>query len=233
MSTSWWIGLDLGQAADYSALAVVQATPTLQSETVEGDPWPERGPFARHRDRVVEWEGPPCSFTVPHLERFPLGTSYTDVVARTIAILGRLPNTTLVIDMTGVGRPVYDLFTDRGIAVAGVTITGGSAVGGAAPLWTVPKKDLVGVLAVALQNHRLKIAPGLRHAQTLVAELLAFRVKISTAGRDTYEAWREGDHDDLVLALAVAAWAADFSYGHPYVEAVVNFYDEIPLISAW
>jgi hypothetical protein len=32
-------------------------------------------------------------------------------------------------------------------------------------------------------------------------------VNISTA-HDSYEAWREGDHDDLVLATALACWRA-------------------------
>jgi hypothetical protein len=43
----------------------------------------------------------------------------------------------------------------------------------------------------------------------LRAELLNFRVKINLAsGHDSYEAWREGDHDDLVLAAAMAVWSA-------------------------
>lgn len=33
------------------------------------------------------------------------------------------------------------------------------------------------------------------------------KVNVST-GHDSYEAWREGDHDDLVLAAALAAWKA-------------------------
>jgi len=28
-------------------------------------------------------------------------------------------------------------------------------------------------------------------------------------GHDSYEAWREGDHDDIVLSLAVACWSAE------------------------
>ena len=40
----------------------------------------------------------------------------------------------------------------------------------------------------------------------LVRELENFRAKITPAGRDTYEAWREGDHDDTVLATALACW---------------------------
>jgi len=31
------------------------------------------------------------------------------------------------------------------------------------------------------------------------------KIDIKT-GNDSYSAWRESDHDDLVLALALAAW---------------------------
>jgi len=35
-------------------------------------------------------------------------------------------------------------------------------------------------------------------------------VKINLAtGHDSYEAWREGDHDDLVLAVAMACWTGE------------------------
>ncbi len=43
----------------------------------------------------------------------------------------------------------------------------------------------------------------------LVEELQNFKLKITTAGNDTYEAWRESDHDDLVLAAAMAAWLCE------------------------
>jgi hypothetical protein len=43
-------------------------------------------------------------------------------------------------------------------------------------------------------------------ADALADELLAFRAKISARGHHTSEAWRESDHDDLVLALALACW---------------------------
>jgi hypothetical protein len=40
----------------------------------------------------------------------------------------------------------------------------------------------------------------------LVKELMNFRVKITAHANDTYDAWREETHDDLVLALAMACW---------------------------
>ena len=58
-----------------------------------------------------------------------------------------------------------------------------------------------------LQSARLKVAGSLPLAQTLVSELLTFRVKIDPlTAHDSYGAWREGQHDDLVLALACGAW---------------------------
>ena len=48
----------------------------------------------------------------------------------------------------------------------------------------------------------------------LKEELLNFKMKINVAtGHDSYEAWREGEHDDLVLAAALAVWAADRKRG--------------------
>jgi hypothetical protein len=32
------------------------------------------------------------------------------------------------------------------------------------------------------------------------------RVKMTAAGNEQYEAWRESAHDDLVLAVALACW---------------------------
>src|SRR5687767_6312437 len=75
--------------------------------------------------------------------------------------------------------------------------------------WHVPKRDLVSNLQVLLQSERLKIAGDLPEAAALLRELRSFRVTISTAGNDTYAAWRENDHDDMVLAVALACWQGE------------------------
>jgi hypothetical protein len=71
----------------------------------------------------------------------------------------------------------------------------------------VPKRDLIAVPQVLLQSRELKIAAELPEAETLASELQNFRYEITRSGNDTYAAWREGDHDDLVLAVALAVWA--------------------------
>ena len=43
----------------------------------------------------------------------------------------------------------------------------------------------------------------------LVRELLDFKVKITAAANETFGNFREGTHDDLVLAVAIAAWEGE------------------------
>lgn len=189
------LGLDLGQAQDYTALAglrtVAQATGTL----------------AEHE----------CGL----LRRWPLGTPYPTIVADVRKLLASPPldKALLVLDYTGVGRAVADLFAPLGGRRVPVTITAGSKAtrDEDARTWRVPKKDLVSVVQVLLQGQRLHVAQALPEAATLVRELLAFRVKITAHANETFEAWRESAHDDLVLALALAAWYAE--RGRPFTAA--------------
>ena len=187
---SFYVGLDLGQAADYSALCVVE-------ELRVPDP-------AEPKRQVRE-----CG--VRHLHRWKLGTPYSAIVADLAALAKRppLPGATLVVDATGVGRPVVELIERAGLSlrVCPVTITGGLTAGmGNDGSCHVPKKDLVAVMQTLVQFRRFHIAPTLQHAANLGRELQMFRVKVTVAGNETFEAWRERDHDDLVLAVALACW---------------------------
>jgi hypothetical protein len=118
------------------------------------------------------------------------------------------PEPQLIVDDTGVGRAVADLLKSKGLTFKAVTITGGDEVhrvGGGR--YRVPKRDLVGALEVPFHTGKLKIAEGMELWPTLRKELLNFRRKIDLkTAHDSYEHWREGDHDDLVLAAALACW---------------------------
>jgi hypothetical protein len=57
-----------------------------------------------------------------------------------------------------------------------------------------------------VEQGKLKIAAALEHGPTLVNEFAEMRMKMTAAGNEQYEAWREGSHDDLVLAVALAWW---------------------------
>ena len=164
-------------------------------------------------------------YRVRHVERFPLGTSYPKVVDAVEEYLdddllrGR---TRLVIDGTGVGVPVMNMFQQRGRPLLPIMITGADAVSHNGRIVRVPKRELVSVLQVLLQGKRLKIAAGIDHRDLLLNELSTFSAKITTAPHETYEAWREGQHDDLVLALALACWSFERAGGAGEVNFRVN-----------
>jgi hypothetical protein len=143
--------------------------------------------------------------------------SYSVIVQTVVDLIARPPlaggSCTLLVDYTGVGRAVFDMLVQRELEPIGITITGGSEVHVTENGWNVPKRDLITATQVALQDGRLRIAAGLEHAPTLTRELLDYRVRISAAGHDSYDA-REGQHDDLVLSTALCAWFRDWHWHH-------------------
>jgi hypothetical protein len=199
----FYVGLDLGQAADYTALAVVQGGTDKNPETGEAERY----------------------LRLRHLERYELRTPYPEIADKVAALMREealSPNEhdpsrariyrsepRLIVDNTGVGVAVSDLLKARGLKFEAVTITGGdrthrTKTGGT---WRVPKRDLVAALEVPFHTGELKIAKDLALAPTLKKELLNFRRKVDLrTAHDSYEHWREGDHDDLVLAAALACW---------------------------
>jgi hypothetical protein len=125
------------------------------------------------------------------------------LVADTVAAL---PGAVLLVDVTGVGRPVTDQLTALRVRHTRVNIHGGSAVTALDDgTLSVPKRDLIAALVVAFESKRLRIAAGLPHAGTLEREAAAFTMKLSASGHDSYNA-REGEHDDLLLAVSLPVW---------------------------
>jgi hypothetical protein len=181
------LGLDLGQTTDYTALVLDEVT--------------ARGTSAAVHD-------------IRYLRRWPLRTPYPTIVAHVAALTQRAPlseEDTLVVDQTGVGRAVVDLLRGArlGVSLAPVTITAGAGLSHAAGEYHVPKRDLVAAITVLLQDGRLRIASKLAEAAVLVDELSVFQTKITLSANEVSGAWREGAHDDTVLAVALAVWYAE------------------------
>jgi hypothetical protein len=203
--TTYFVGLDLGQSADYTALAVVQKVPTYDQQT------------GKHSSELH----------LKHLERYPLKTPYTDIADQVKSLLTGPPftddirygfrirkaRTELIVDKTGVGVAVTDLLKERRLGFIAVTITGlGQKVNRhGTKEYSVPKQDLVSALEVPFHKGTLKVAKGLKGWPKLREELLNFRRKQNkTTAHISYEHWRESDHDDLVLAAALACWKATY-----------------------
>jgi hypothetical protein len=171
------VGIDLGQAFDYTAFAILEERKLRQ-------------------------------YDLRHVERHR-NVPYTVIVDRTRELVAQLRgNVSLAVDATGVGRPVVDMLEEAriGATLYALTLTGGDSVQREGRQIRVPKRDVVSSVACLLQTGRLRIPRSLPGAEVLERELIRFRAKITLSGHDTYEAWREADHDDLVLAVALGCW---------------------------
>lgn len=213
------VGLDLGPLAEFSALAVIER------------------PFVPANSE--RWQRRPCH-SLRHLHRFPPGTPYPDIVEVVRELFNKppLPGAGLIIDETGVGKPLVSWFVDqlRGRITAqcmSILISAGHEVAlTESGLLSIPKKNLASGLQVLLQTHRLQVASSLPDSATLVKELQNFKVKVTTLQENTLENWRDGQHDDLVLAVALAVYFSE--YGLPDLEGDV--YEPIPtpiILAPW
>jgi hypothetical protein len=202
------LAADIADAHDYTALVIAHGY--LKMEKVED-------PFAKPKTvRRID---------LIHVERFR-GIGYPEQIERIAERyreLGRHArgahheaSVRLVVDETGVGRPVVDMLRKAGLRPRGVLITGGDKVTSEGGTDRVPKKELASVLQVTLQARRLLISDELPLAPVLVKELEGFRVKISLSGNLSFgndvgaAPWRTADHDDLVLATAIAVWSLEY-----------------------
>lgn len=207
-------GLDLGKLSDFSALALLEWNQPLE-----------------HAD---SWR---ADYAVTTLKRWALGTPYLDVIAQTIRFFLDLEakrptaffHPLLVIDATGVGEAVVEAAVRqmRENNVPGswcaATITAGNVITNhGASRWSVSKKQLVSHLQAVMGSRRLHVAPELPDARTLLRELETFTVKITSAGNESFESWRERDHDDLVLAVALAVWAAEHGILYPTLAKLIT-----------
>jgi hypothetical protein len=272
ITTKYFVGLDLGQTNDFSALCVVERIDQLHREPTDQGPLSPMGRSVVvsvkqhfHGSELVEKvpkETRTHSYKCRHLERFPIGTKYPAIVEKVVRLF-ETPQlrsgtdgkrSTLVVDRTGVGRPVVNMFEERvrlprlkgegdwthvngkkvlkdwakdpetgeeyrwgklDAVLRPVTITGGNAIVPDDLGWHVPKKELVGVLQMLLTSRRLLVAKNLPDAAVLSKELENFRAKVKlNSMNESYEAWREGDHDDLVLSVAIACWIAECGQKH-------------------
>lgn len=193
----FYVGMDVGQSIDPSAIAAVQhvVTPGEWKCNDEARTWKQE-----KKERYL----------VRHLERIPLQTPYPVQINHVSGLLSREPlcNATFGIDFTGCGRPVADAFRHAGSRPTNILMTGGNEVTRAdAFTYHVPKLHLCSLLETALSFGTLRIAPELPDAAVLKSELADFNRKVSETGHVTYNA-RVGKHDDLIIAVCLCLFMA-------------------------
>jgi len=191
MTTSFRVlGLDLAQASDYAAACVLERT-TVPEDFV--------GP--------VDWR-----LRCKHLKRYPQGTDYCVVVDH---VLVNSKADIIVVDFTGVGRPVVDLLRRRAnqrhfpgrirpVILAGSDARARIKSEERGTHWVVPKIDLVSCALILQQRHGLRL-PANADTEQLFQEMREFSMRPTPAGNLQLGTERPG-HDDLLIALGLASW---------------------------
>ncbi|KIZ38075.1 MULTISPECIES: hypothetical protein [Rhodopseudomonas] len=193
----WIVAADIGQSVDPTAVCALQHIVRGTGRMV-----PHEASKTLRQERVE-------TFHIRHLERLPLGMAYPTQIQHVANLLGREPlvGAKLVIDYTGVGRPVFDMFDRAGLRPHGVLITAGNETTSNGNIFHVPKQTLISQLEARLHSGELKIAADIADAPALRDELKDFARAVSAAGRVSFNA-RSGSHDDLVLAVAIGLFLA-------------------------
>jgi len=180
---------------------------------------PMSGALTAEERRARQWR-----YHLVRMERWDVGTDYDRILSWLVkaysrgADRGGLGGTVLAVDYTGVGVPVVEwlrkemsLAKSTRCTIRPIWIQSGkTVVENAAGGWNVPKSELVSIVQVLLGTKRLTIEQDMKNCGGLVDELLNFKVKQNAeTGHESFEAWREKDHDDQVLACAIGLWCGE------------------------
>jgi hypothetical protein len=242
------IGVDIGQLQDNTALSVAEVTQhdtgrvRYGREVTLGHPNPRDGtwipPTGIYPVMVTE-------YTIRHIGRLPLGTSYPDVALHLADMLcsplfvGRL--VTVLMDVTGVGRPVFEdvkrefdmrkyghwkrdgtEVPGKGDAICNAQFKPISFVHGEAynqSSGSLGKAYLVSRLQSLLQGGRVH-GPDTSEMNVTLAELRVYQIKVSQEGKETFGAMRTGTHDDLATALGLSVLEDPHAHAVTYSQRI-------------
>lgn len=190
----YWLGVDLAQAQDNTALVAV------------------------HDECLPEWGGGsrqvlgPRRRTVVFADKFR-GVSYPDIVSHVIRTMLKEPlrgRTRLVIDGSGLGRVVSNLLDDQGVQHDAIQMTVGQNWARKDRYVNVGKTLLLETLSLLFATGDLTFAHDLPLREDILAELETFQLEQTAAGNQVITQGKSGaHHGDLSIALAVAMFASE------------------------
>ena len=179
MSKFYIISLDPAQLHDYSALAVIEKEGGIYR--IVSLSRKQRLPYTE----IVAWA-----------QKVYLNPKFREDVAHPPFFL---------LDVGGVGRAIADMLTAAKVPVTGIQLTGGEAETKEGNTHYVSKSLLIGRFLRAWDEGRVKMPAAASFLDLFNSELRAFKGEMSSQGRVRFEA-EQGEHDDLVLAVAQAVW---------------------------
>ncbi len=185
------IGVSIGLAQDFTAIAVLERFEELTGEAKNG------GWLTKIR------------YEAPYLERLRLGTGFIEITEHLKELIADLPphgRLRTLVDRTICGRPPIDHMRKEGLTVAPIKIMqSGVARGGVYFGMSVPKDEMASSLMLLYQADRLKVRD-MPEADELSNELQNYSHKPSSVIGKDLEAWRERPSDDLVFAMMMPCW---------------------------
>lgn len=202
--------MDFGSENDYASLGILERIEKVRDTNI---PTVNSRPI-RTEDILIISE-----LHLKYLTRIPLKTEYPkicEMVQRIIYNGKYINDIALVVDRTGIGLPIMQMMYMFKLAPIGITITNGNNPASKKYGYTVPKRDIAHGLLAAWQSGRFKMPSPAKMPiiETFVEELQGFKMKLDQrTGMDTYEAWLERIHDDLVMGVGVGVWWFDKTHG--------------------
>jgi hypothetical protein len=196
------VGVAIGVAPEHSSIAVLKQV------------------VARKRDESPKFE----EAHLIHLERLPLDAGYPSVMQNVRDCLDAAKlheedrQSDLIVDVTDCGRAAATFMRSRGLEPLMVHMTNSS--GDEAEVdyreWRVPRAALIGGLQIFYQTGTLRVAEELELAPALKQQLEGLRLRPPRPNPNDPDAWRDMPRDDLVQAVALAAWRV--TRYTPYIE---------------
>ena len=126
-------------------------------------------------------------------------------------------NNDLLVDSTGVGEAVCDVFEEAGLQPKRIIFTGGESskirtssksFGDFNPRRTinVPKAELIDTLKLGLEQRRVRTAQGIAFEDDIKKQFSHFVEMLTRTKKVTYGNDSPTVHDDIVCAYAMATW---------------------------
>lgn len=201
------IGVDLAALQDRTAISVIED---------ELKPAPRYG-----KGFVQEFE--PRRQTLVQAVRLPIGLEWPAICDTIKKVKDQIPDSELFVDLSGLGQPVGSMLKERGVSFTGVTITSGDTFKKVNHTsYRCSKSYLISFLATLFQSGDLRISDGITDAKEFRQQVEDFVATTTPAGNVSFQT-REGRHDDLLLATAIAAFGVAQSQTSTFKASALNW----------
>jgi hypothetical protein len=177
------ISLDPAQLRDWSAVAVVDMHMVPEKRQFHYNLIAMNRKQGLPYDQIVDW--------------------VAGVLKKPEFMKGQPPE--FVLDATGVGVAVNDMFRAKRIRARAVTITAGNTLNRQESTIHLGKARLIGTFLGAFDSGKVHVNPNMPIWPALEKEMLSFRAEMSEQGHAKFEA-EQGEHDDMLFSLALAVW---------------------------